>query len=306
LSSRRPDASWRDDQTIQKEIDHMPDASLPDAEMARYTCYRTSEPVVVDGCLQERSWSLSPRSPRFVDMAAGTPGYYDTRMAALWDDEHLYVAFWVEEPFVEAHHTERDAVIFQENDVEVFIDGGDCYYELEINALGTIYEVLFVWRDAYTRGSRFDVPQFDVLDREVFSFGGDYDRHPASFWHGTHPRGTRWAFLDYDLPGLRVAAHVDGTINDNRDTDRGWTVEIAIPWSGLALLAGGRSLPPEDGDTWRMFFGRFQRLLNAGQEVQPHPAWVLSPHGVYDTHLPERFPYVTFSSRDVADLEGGA
>jgi hypothetical protein len=26
-----------------------------------------------------------------------------------------------------------------ENDVEVFIDGGDCYYEFEINARGTIY-----------------------------------------------------------------------------------------------------------------------------------------------------------------------
>jgi len=50
-------------------------------------------------------------------------------------------------------------LIFRENDVEVFIDGGDCYYEFEINALGTIYEVFFIWQDAYKRGGRFDVPE---------------------------------------------------------------------------------------------------------------------------------------------------
>ena len=79
------------------------------------------------------------------------PGFLDTRAAALWDDEALYIAFWIEEPFVEARLTQRDSTIFQENDVEVFIDGGDCYYEFEINALNTVYEVFFIWKDAYNK-----------------------------------------------------------------------------------------------------------------------------------------------------------
>ncbi|MEZ4589808.1 MAG: carbohydrate-binding family 9-like protein [Chloroflexota bacterium] len=268
-------------------------------EPVRYVCYRTEETLTVNGRLDHPAWQLAPKSRRFVDMASGAPGYYDTRMAALWNDTHLHIGFWVEEPFVEAHHTERDAIIFQENDVEIFIDGGDCYYELELNALGTIYEVLFIWRDAYRRGSRFDVPEFDLLDRQPLTFGGDYDRTPASFWRGTHPRGLRWAFLDWDLPGLQVATHIEGTLNDHSDLDKGWTAEIALPWSGMNWLANGRSLPPQNGDEWRIFFGRFQKLLNAGQEVQPHPAWVLSPHGVYDTHQPDRFPIVTFSTETV-------
>src|SRR6185503_11742101 len=143
-------------------------------EIARFTCYRTNQPIHIDGKLDKAVWSKAPKSPRFVDMAAGTPGFYDTRMSALWDDTYLYIGFWVEEPFIEAHHTERDSVIFQENDVEVFIDGGDCYYELEINALGTPYEVFFIWRDAYKHGSRFDVPEFDVHEHQAYSFGGDY------------------------------------------------------------------------------------------------------------------------------------
>ena len=64
-----------------------------------------------------------PRSLRdFADMVSGEPGFYDTRAAALWDDEFLYLAFWAEEPFVRASLTERDSLIFLDNDLELFID----------------------------------------------------------------------------------------------------------------------------------------------------------------------------------------
>ena len=279
----------------------MSNDQYPDNKIARYTCYRTNQPIQIDGNLNKAVWNKAQKSPRFVDMAMGTPGFYDTRMATLWDENYLYIGFWIEEPFIEAQHTKRDSVIFQENDVEVFIDGGDCYYELELNALGTLYEVFFIWRDAYKREGRFDIPEFDVHERQSFTFGGDYDRNPASFWTGTHPRGVRWAFTDWDFPGLKVATQIEGTLNDSSDIDKGWTAEIALPWSGMKWLANGRSLPPQDGDTWRIFFGRFQKLLNAGKEVQPHPAWVLSSHGIYDTHQPDRFPYVTFSQTTIDD-----
>ena len=241
-------------------------------------------------------WQAADQSPRFTDMVTGEPGFYDTRAAALWDDEYLYVGFRAEEPFVRATLTERDSLLFQENDLELFIDGGDCYYELEINALGTIYEVLFVWRDAFNARPEFRAPEWELTRRNVLSFAGDYDRTPRSFWRGTHPRGARWAFLDWDFPGLRTAVHVDGPVNDDSIAGRGWTAEIALPWSGMGVLGGGRAVPPRDGDTWRMFFGRFQKLRAAGRDIEPHPAWVWTPHGVYDTHRPECFTAVRFSN----------
>ena len=157
--------------------------------------------------------------------------------------------------------------------------------------------MFFIWKDAF---ARFDPAEWDVLRRNALTFGGDYDRHPASFWRGTHPRGLRWAFLDYDMPGLRWATHVDGAINDDSVVDKGWTVEIAFPWSGMKWLANGRSLPPKDGDEWRVFFGRFEALRAGGQEVSPHPAWAWNAHGVYDTHRPECFTRVRFSEEELA------
>ncbi|HLG43088.1 MAG TPA: carbohydrate-binding family 9-like protein [Planctomycetota bacterium] len=273
----------------------------PDSKIARTTCHRTRRPIRIDGRADEDAWRRAPKSPRFVDMVTGDPGLYDTRAAALWDDEALYVAFWIEEPFPEARLAKRDSLVFFESDVEVFIDGGDAYYEFEINARGTVYEAFYIWRDAYRRGGRFDLPEFDAVDKGI-TFGGDYERTADNFWTGNHPRGLRWAFLDWDFTGLQSAVRVDGKLNDRTRVSRGWTVELAFPWSGMKHLANGRSLPPKNGDVWRIFFGRFEKMSVDGREVQPHPAWVWSPHGVRDTHLPESFPYVRFSSRCVQDL----
>ena len=265
-----------------------------------YTVYRTETPLngSIDGTLLSAAWQRAPKSSNFVDMATGAPAIFNTSAAALWDDTHFYAGFWVEDPYPRAQLTERDSIIFLENDVELFIDGGDSYYELELNALGTIYEVFFIWRDAMRRGGKFDVPEFDLLERDVFGFAGDFDRTPETFWRGTHPRGPRWAFLDYDMPGLQVKTHVDGWLNNDSRKSLGWTAEIAIPWESMKHLANGRSLPPQDGDIWRMFFGRFQNLLTADRKTQA--AWCLTPHGKYDTHMPEQFTPLQFSTKTIS------
>ncbi len=77
------------------------DLQCSDEEIARYTCYRTNQSIQIDGNLDEAVWQKAPRSERFVDMVTGDPGYWDTRVATLWDDQNFYVGFWIEEPFVE-------------------------------------------------------------------------------------------------------------------------------------------------------------------------------------------------------------
>ena len=57
----------------------------------------------------------------------------------------------------------------------------------------------------------------------------------------------------------------DGTLNEDKDRDRGWTVELAFPWKEMTLLArgDGRSLPPTDGDVWRIDLFRFNHYKEA-------------------------------------------
>ncbi len=273
------------------------------SEVSLYTCHRAPEPLVIDGDLNKRAWQLAPKSRRFVDVITGRPCPFDTRAAALWDDQNLYIGFWVDEPSVEAAMSKRDSTIFNENDIEVFIDGGDCYYEFELNALNTIYEVFFIWQDAYQRGGRFDTPEFDLFSGRATGFGGNFDRIGDHFWWGAHPRGARWAFPHWDFPGLKTAVRIDGTLNDPTTVDRGWTVELAFPWSGMGQLAHGRSLPPLDGDIWRLMFARYQKLNLMGRDI--NTGWAADRIGSMDNHAPECWTKVQFSTRAVNDPAAG-
>jgi hypothetical protein len=246
-------------------------------EPARYTCYRAGGPIIIDGRLDEPCWRNAPKSEAFVDIVTGEPAWYDTRVQMLWDDECLYFGFTAEEPRVHATLTKRDSRIYEDNDLEVFIAGEDSYYEFEVNAFNTVYEVFWAWKDA-PLPSGFDPGRQRTMTLD--GVGGH-----------VHPRGERWGFLDWDYPGLRTAVYVDGV--------RGWTAELAFPWKGLELLAGGRSLPPNDGDVWRIDCSRFQQVDRDGKAIPPGAGWTWNRHGHYDSHIPEVFPYVTFSEQQV-------
>lgn len=176
--------------------------------------------------------------------------------------------------------------------MEVFIDGGDCCYEFEINALNTVYEVFFIWQEAYRK---FDAHEFDVHSRQAYTFGGNHDRDTVTFWRGNHHRGLRWAFTDWDFPGLKSAVQVYGTLNDNRDVDKGSTVEVAIPWAGMTQLAAGRNLPPKDSGIWRIFLGRFGKLAVGNSFVPNAMSWDAVVDN--DNHLPESFTRGSFSTK---------
>ena len=69
----------------------------------------------------------------------------------------------------------------------------------------------------------------------------------------------------WDIPGLKTAVHVNGTLNNPADTDQGWTVEIAFPWKVLAEHARHAG-PPTEGEQWRIDFSRveWQITTNGG------------------------------------------
>ena len=51
-----------------------------------------------------------------------------------------------------------------------------------------------------------------------------------------------------------------------------------------------------------MDFSRFNQYKEAPPATDPG-GWAWSPHGVWDSHIPELFPYVTFSDRPVSAQE---
>ncbi len=232
-------------------------------------CYRTPAPLTIDGTLSEPAWAAVEWSAPFVDIDGVRPVRHATRVKLLWDDTALYIAARLDEPDLWATLTQRDAVIFNDHDFEVFLDpDGDThlYYELEVNALGTPWDLLLVrpYRD-----------------------GGP-------------------AIHDWNISGLQVGVDVRGTLNRPGDTDEGWTVELALPWASLREAATEHRAP-RDGDKWRLNFSRVQwtldvedgayrrRLDPATGRRLPEDNWVWSPQGAIDMHMPERWGLLQFT-----------
>ncbi len=237
----------------------------------QYVVYRAPSRLNVDGKLDEAGWAAAPWSDAFVDIEGDRrpAPRFRTRVKMLWDDDAFYVAAEMEEPDVWATLTERDSVIFRDNDFEVFIDpDGDTheYYELEVNALGTPWDLMLI---------------------KPYRDGG--------------PAVHAW-----DIAGLQVGVDVRGTLNRPGDRDEGWTVEMAMPWAILREAAPGRRAP-NSGDRWRVNFSRVQwqvdvtggryakRLKPGTKDPLPEDNWVWSAQGAINMHMPERWGFVQFS-----------
>lgn len=220
-----------------------------------YVAYRTTSKPVIDGRMTEADWQRAAWTEDFEDISGAgfaRPKYL-TRAKMMWDDDFFYVAAELEEPHITATLTHHDAIIYHDNDFEVFIDPDDdneCYYEIEVNAFNTLFELM--------------------LNRPYRNEGNFFDQ--------------------WDCPGLKTAVYIDGTLNDKRDKDRSWTVEMAIPKNALKTSF---EHPLKAGSCWRVNFSRVEWLS------KPEENWVWSATGAVNMHMPERWGYLYFSGKTV-------
>lgn len=193
-----------------------------------YVCYRTNEKIKIDGKLNEKSWAKAAETESFVDISGeGFPKpKYDTKARMMWDNDYLYVAAVLEEPNIVANLTQRDTIIYHDNDFEVFLDptgDGQCYFEIENNARGVVFDLM--------------------LDR-AYRSGGNF-------------------YVQWDCPELKLAVQHDGTLNKQSDRDRSWTVEMAIPHKAITR---NFTNPLTAGNMWRINFSRVEWLKKGGPE----------------------------------------
>lgn len=218
-----------------------------------YKCVRTKKPLTVDGKLNDPSWKKAAWTDDFVDIEGDVKPKprFRTRAKLLWDDQFLYIGAELEEPDLKANLTQHDSIIFHDNDFEVFLKPISIepgYFEFEINALNT---------------------SWDLYLNKPYREGGKADN-------------------SWDIPGLQTAVALQGTLNKVSDKDRGWTIEIAIPWTAFRSRLPVEK--PIEGTEWRLNFSRVE--WKTGQPREDN--WVWSPQGVVNMHIPERWGYLRF------------
>lgn len=103
--------------------------------------------IVIDGKLDDKGWDHGVTTP-LADAASGEAPTRGTTLSLAWDMGHLYVAFACQDDGpVNASLTVRDANLWEEEVVEIFIDADDdqnTYYELEWNPLNTLFDAFVI------------------------------------------------------------------------------------------------------------------------------------------------------------------
>lgn len=240
-----------------------------------YITSKVEKAPEIDGNIHDAVWQNAQWSEYFVDIEGSLKPSptYDTRMKMVWDDSCLYIAAELIEPHIWATLKDRDAIIYHDNDFEVFIDTENNvhqYYEIELNAYNTV---------------------LDLFMPKPYRNGGK-------------------ALINWNLHKFRSAVQIKGTNNDPSDIDQGWTVEMAIPFSSVSI--GNHTKVPEEGSLWRINFSRVQwdveiekgayaKKKDKQGRFLPEHNWVWSPQGIINMHYPERWGYLQFSKTDSAE-----
>ncbi len=228
---------------------------------------------IIDGIANETCWSKAQYSSSFIDITGVGKPRFDSKVKMLWNKEYLYVYAEMEEPHVWGNLYQRDTIIYLNNDFEVFLDPSgkaETYGEIEINALGT---------------------EWDLLLNKPYRVGG-------------------FANFHWNLDSLKSAVHVYGTINNSKDIDSLWTVEMAIPMRPLIELKNKPKTTPKEGEQWRINFSRVEwqhDIVNGAYsrkkengKVLREDNWVWSNQKVINMHEPEKWGVLQFTTDETS------
>lgn len=190
---------------------------------------RINEPVKLDGKLEEPFWAQLPEHhfTQIDDISNKSPleaararqdKFQGAWVKAAYDDKYVYIAARLENDDVISYARKDGGFLFQQADtLEIFFwaEGKSPYWEMYSTPSGHKHNL------AYPSGGVLSVSAF-LLNAGV-------------------------------APGLEIASHVYGKINDRSDRDECWTTEMRISRKMFA----DAGVPFEPGTAWRILAARY-------------------------------------------------
>lgn len=207
------------------------------AQVTTISAVWSGEPVTVDGRLDEPVWQAAEAYVLRVlaDREDAAPDLLPAERGAVRfarDPRFLYIAF---------EFIDRDVVQENEQDQQHHYRTGDvAELFLKPQAAGHYWEL-------------YVTPQ---------------GRHTAFFFPGRGRAGLA-SNLEYETR-VRVAAQVQGKLNEWEGEDQGWTAEMAVPLDELAAAG----IPLDDQHAWTVLAGRYNygaHLATFGAEISSYP-----------------------------------
>lgn len=233
--------------------------------LAEYVVRRTAEAITIDGLGSEPAWQKAPSTGAFWVYHGQEPASLKTEAKLLWDDKNLYLLVTCEDPDIRAKRTVKDDNLWAEDCIEFFI--------------------------------------MEQKFKERFNHFVEYEVNPIGTIMDAYNIAPYRGIVNWDSRGWKSAVKVEGTINNPADKDKGWTVEMSIPFMDAyaeAWVSEERAkaeawdykpFTPKPGDAWRVNIYR----IKYGDTFCELIAW--SPTVTGGFHQIERFGKLVFSDK---------
>ncbi len=227
---------------------------LVTGEQPVYRAAKATGPIVADGVMDEEAWTKAQVVTFDYFFRRDEPlEKQRTEFRMMWDERNIYLFYECEDTSITARETGYDGRPYLDDCAEFFVlpvpDSLYMHFGYEVNVVKARYDYVVLW-------------QF-VGNRTVF-------------------------IPDYN-PAYEVGVTMDGTLNDDTDTDRGWTMEYVIP---LAAFRGfnTRNLA---GSRWA--FQAVRQDRNAVDDRFRSTSTLFPTYDVaLDVHPPYRFGLMEF------------
>ncbi len=161
-----------------------------------YNVHRAKEAMTIDGKMDEACWkNAEVRSFDNFFRLRGNLEKQNTKFRILWDDQKIYVFYECEDSSLMARETRHDGATHIDDCAEFFCvpvaDSTYMHFGFEVNISKTAFDFVVLWK--YLNG--------------------------------------RTIFINGYNPDYEVGVTYEGTINDESDKDKGWKMEMAIPFT---------------------------------------------------------------------------
>lgn len=225
-------------------------------EQPVYRVAKASEPIIVDGRMDEAVWEKAEAVPLSNFFRLDKPvEKQNTKFRMLWDDTNIYLFYECNDTSLTARETRFDGRTYMDDCAEFFVvpipDSVYMHFGFEINITEVRYDYIVLWK---------------------------YYNNRTFFLNGYNPE-------------YKVKAIYNGTLNNDTDKDSGWTMEFAIPISVFSNIS--MVTRPSPGARWA--FQAVRQDRNAVDDRFRSTSTLYPIYNFrLDVHQPSRFGLMEF------------
>lgn len=223
-------------------------------EQPIYKISKAKDSIIADGKMDEPSWKNAEiRTLDYFFRRDKPADEQKTTFRMLWDEKNLYLFYEFEDSSLTARETKHDGRTYLDDCAEFFClpipDSLNMHFGFEVNVTKVKYDYIVLWQ--FHNNRSIFIPTYD--------------------------------------PNYEVGVTYDGTINDDTDTDKGWTMEYIIPLNAFR----GFSTRDLAGKKWAFQVVRQDRNL-IDDTFRSTSTLFPTYDVILDVHPPNRFGLMEF------------